>query len=134
MYSSTILEWIKDEGRSSHPGLGHFEEFDMEHVPFHSLSIRLGAHYLYQHQGDCIHTIIFTQLRMSHRNDVQNTLAYPLKPFQCKTKRRKCRVCDLYPAAYVTYGDKLANENPFFYWYGTNTTCTPGGVAWRGEV
>jgi hypothetical protein len=24
-------------------------------------------------------------------------------------------VCDLFPAKFVTYGDRLAHENPFFY-------------------
>lgn len=57
---------------------------------------------------------------MAHKQDVHNLVAYPLRPFQAKTRRRKCRVCDIYPAAYVTYGDKLATENPFFYWYADN--------------
>lgn len=52
---------------------------------------------------------------MKHDGDVQNAVAYPLRPFQGKTRRRKCRVCELYPAVYVTYGDKLASENPFFW-------------------
>lgn len=52
---------------------------------------------------------------MKHDGDVQNAVAYPLRPFQGKTRRRKCRVCEMYPAVYVTYGDKLASDNPFFW-------------------
>jgi snRNA-activating protein complex subunit 3 len=115
-YSETIVEWVKAESRAQHPGLALFDQLDMHTTTFNQLSIRLGSHYQYMHQGDCTHTIIFTQMRMAHAEDVQNARAYPLKPFQARTKRKKCRVCDLYPAAYVTYGDKLANENPFFYW------------------
>ncbi len=59
--------------------------------------------------------MIFTDMRMSTNADVQNAAAYPLRPFMTRTKRRKCSVCNLYPALYVTYGDRLASENPFFY-------------------
>jgi hypothetical protein len=114
-YSQPIREWVKKEGRYKQQGLAVWEESEMEKVEWKELSVRLGAHYLYQHQGNCQHTFLITQVRMAHSGDEQNKLAYPLKPFQAKTRRRKCRVCDLYPAAYVTYGDKLANENPFFF-------------------
>jgi snRNA-activating protein complex subunit 3 len=114
-YSDTIVEWVRNESRYAQPGLDHYSARSMSDVCFNQLAIRLGSHYMYQHQGDCVHTLIITQIRMSHGCDITNLNAYPLKVYQCKTRRKKCRVCDLYPAAYVTYGDKLASENPFFY-------------------
>jgi snRNA-activating protein complex subunit 3 len=44
-----------------------------------------------------------------------NKNAYPLHIFQTKIKRKKCKICDIYPARFITYGDKLAEENPFYY-------------------
>ncbi|MDO9333257.1 MAG: hypothetical protein Q7T57_01880, partial [Dehalococcoidales bacterium] len=79
-YADTIMDWIKADGRYNHPGLAHFDESDMHTTTFSQLSIRLGAHYLYRHQGACDHVLIFSQLRMAHPHDVQNVLAYPLKP------------------------------------------------------
>lgn len=113
---STIIDWVKSDNRFTNPGLSHFESGSMSESTFSDLSIRLGSHYLYGHQGDCQHVLIFTDVRIVHRTDVQNSLAYPLRTYQCKTRRKKCRVCDLYPAAYVTYGDKLGMENPLFFW------------------
>jgi len=114
-YSDVIINWVKQENRYAHPGLSHFERGSMNETTFADLSIRLGSHYLFGHQGDCEHVFIFTDIRIKTSKDCQNALAYPTRPFQCKTRRRKCCVCDLYPATYVTYGDKLASENPFFY-------------------
>jgi len=114
-YSDTIISWVKQEERFKQPGLSHFERGVMQETKFEDLSIRLGSHYLFCHQGDCEHVFIFTDMRIKHDQDEQNSLAYATRPFQSKTRRRKCCVCDLYPATYVTYGDKLASENPFFY-------------------
>jgi len=114
-YSTTIINWVMENERYQQPGLGLFDAADMQTTTFDDLSIRLGSHYLYQHHGDCRHVFIFKELRMVNDADVQNVHAYPLRVFQMKSRRRKCRVCDIFPAAYVTYGDKLANENPFFY-------------------
>lgn len=36
--------------------------------------------------------------RIKHDLDLGNALAYPLRIFEAKMRRRKCRVCDLYPA------------------------------------
>jgi len=114
-YSDSIVNWVKQDERYTHPGLSHFETGVMHETLFEHLAIRLGSHYLYQHQGDCKHTIMFTDLRIAHSGDVQNALVYPLKVFQAKLRRKKCRVCDLFAAKMVTYGDRLAHENPFFW-------------------
>lgn len=114
-YSSTIIDWIRSERRFTHPGLSHYSVKDMESTTFRDLSVRVGAHYMYQHQGDCVHTMIVTGIRMCHNDDIQDLNAYPLRPFHARTIRRKCRVCQQYPASYVTYGDKLADEHPTFF-------------------
>lgn len=82
---------------------------------FEDLTIRLGAYYLYRHQGDCDHVLMFTDMRMLHDNDERSLAAYPLLTFKIKSRRKKCGVCDLHLAAYVTYNDKLAAHSPFYF-------------------
>jgi len=54
-------------------------------------------------------------MRMLHNQDIQNKKRYPVQTFQCKIRRRKCRICDIYPAKYVTCNDPLSIENPCFF-------------------
>jgi len=115
-YSETVLRWVHSEKRFSHPGLDYYElGADMAETPLRDIDLRLGSHYLYAHQGDCQHVIIFTDMWIPHESDVQDSAAYPLKTFQCKYRKKKCRICNIFQAKFVTYGDVLANENPFFY-------------------
>lgn len=99
----------------THPGLAPFTSQPMQDTCFNDLSIRLGSYYLYQHQGDCKHTIIFTELRMLHSTDMNLKLAYPMPVFKSRTKQLRCFVCCTYPAVLVTYDDKLANHNPCYF-------------------
>ena len=62
---SPVINWVKQEGRYALPGLSHFEHASMHETAFNALSIRLGSHYLYCHQGDCKHVFIFTDLRLA---------------------------------------------------------------------
>jgi len=87
----------------------------MENVTFLDLAVQPGAMYLYVHQGDCEHGIVFGDIRMAHQHDVQNRNSYPVVLFQAKIRRRKCRLCDIYPAKWVTYCDKFSAENPTFW-------------------
>ena len=66
-------------------------------------------------QGNCEHIVVFNEVRMLHGDDAKDKNAYPVLAFQSKIRRRKCRLCDIYPAKWVTYNDKLSIENPCFY-------------------
>jgi len=114
-YSQYIVDWVNQEERYTQPGLGVFTSKSMSDITFNELSIRIGAQYLYVHQGNCEHIIVFNDLRLLNDQDNKNLNAYPLHIFQNKVTRRKCRVCDIYPAKFVTYGDRLSQENPCFY-------------------
>lgn len=50
-----------------------------------------------------------------HSGDNMNKRAYPVQIFQNKIRRKKCRVCDIHPAKWVTDGDPYSPENPCFY-------------------
>ncbi|KAJ4456011.1 putative snRNA transcription factor [Paratrimastix pyriformis] len=114
-YSRPILDWVAQNQRFTEPGLGVYSARPMETTRFADLGVRLWHPYLYMHQGSCEHYLVFTDVRVAHPSDIQNVNAYPRHIFQAKIRRRKCGVCDIFPARYVTYRDRLAPEEPFFY-------------------
>ncbi|BBG99811.1 snRNA-activating protein complex subunit, partial [Prunus dulcis] len=95
--------------------LPHFRAVDMHKTQFCDLKFRLGAGYLYCHQGDCRHTIVIRDMRLIHPQDVQNRAAYPILLFQLKPHIRKCYVCKIFRATQVTIDDKWAQENPCYF-------------------
>lgn len=114
-YSDSIVEWVRHKKRYTHPGLTRFAQREMQNQAIGDLSIRLNSFYYYVHHGDCTHVLVFKEIRMLGSHDCLNRRAYPLLIYQPRLKIRKCGVCDIYAAKHVTYGDKLAPENPFFY-------------------
>jgi snRNA-activating protein complex subunit 3 len=102
-YSQPIIEWVNQNGRYTEPGLGIFASKSMAENTFNDLSIRIGAQYLYCHQGNCEHIIIFTDMRLFHNEDPKNKNLYPIHTFQSRIKRKKCRICDIYSAKYFKY-------------------------------
>lgn len=97
-YSESIIDWVNDNQRYTQPNLGVFTNKTMEDTLFNQLSIRIGAQYLYCHQGNCEHLVVFTSLRLISDNDNINKHAYPIHTFQSKIRRKKCKICDIYPA------------------------------------
>ncbi|KAF6145959.1 hypothetical protein GIB67_033318 [Kingdonia uniflora] len=138
-YSRPILDWLqksKDEalekwecilsgelqqkqkaalGNATKAHLPHFKSYRMHEIRFRDLPFRLGAGYLYCHQGDCKHIFVIRDMRLIHPEDVQNRAAYPLLTFQIKLRHRKCSVCNIYRATKVTVDDKWAQENPCYF-------------------
>lgn len=117
-YSKQVIEWQAENERFTESDLGDgqmFETRKMEETRFCDLSIRLHGKYLYCHQGDCKHFIIFTDMRLIHDLDNQNYFAYPIRVFQSRIRRKKCLICDIYSAKWVTYGDKHTADEPSFY-------------------
>ncbi|GER37534.1 snRNA-activating protein complex subunit [Striga asiatica] len=87
----------------------------MQRTRFCDLRFRLGAGYLYCHQGDCKHVIVIRDMRLIHAEDVQNRAAYPLITLQSKSRYRKCSVCKIYRADKMTVDDKWAAANPCYF-------------------
>jgi snRNA-activating protein complex subunit 3 len=110
-YSRNIIEWSKEPSR----GVGPFHSQSMESTRFIDLTARLGQPYLYVHQGDCEHIVIFTDLRMLHPEDCCFLEQYPLMVYKSRERKLKCRVCQLYLAKWVTSGSTLAPEDPCFF-------------------
>ncbi|KAJ9181672.1 hypothetical protein P3X46_009776 [Hevea brasiliensis] len=95
--------------------LPQFRRVDMQKTRFCDLRFRLGAGYLYCHQGDCKHTIVIRDLRLIHPEDVQNRAAYPIVIFQLKLRFQKCNVCNIFRATKVTVDDKWTPDNPCYF-------------------
>jgi snRNA-activating protein complex subunit 3 len=89
----------------------------MQESTFLSLpSLRIGAQYLYMHAGDCAHLMVVNEVRRVHpTGDVRYASAYPIHTYRARVRRRKCGVCDLMPAGWVSYGDALADSSPAFF-------------------
>ncbi|XP_027331772.1 snRNA-activating protein complex subunit [Abrus precatorius] len=102
-------------GEASASQLPHFTSIEMHKIRFCDLSFRLGAGYLYCHQGDCTHTLVIRDMRLIHPEDVHNRAAYPIITFQLKLRFQKCSVCKIFRATKVTADDKWTPENPCYF-------------------
>lgn len=60
------------------PEAGPLNKKTMEDTTFESLSVKVGAPYLYTHQGDCSHIIIVTDIRLINK---YFSFFYPLFSF-----------------------------------------------------
>mmetsp|Transcript_9731 Transcript_9731/g.36195 ORF Transcript_9731/g.36195 Transcript_9731/m.36195 type:complete len:537 (+) Transcript_9731:189-1799(+) len=115
-YSKAVLEWTKQLPKSSPFHEKSYNVQRMEHTSFLDLNIKVGERYLYCHQGDCNHYIIFTEVRFWHEHlDERNEFMYPYRIFQAKMKRKKCYVCNVNCAEWVTYNDVRSPTDPTFY-------------------
>ncbi|NXO16940.1 SNPC3 protein, partial [Oriolus oriolus] len=109
--SRTIIEWSESHDR----GYENLQSVKMEDYVFNDLSLKIGFPYLYCHQGNCEHIIIITDIRLIHHDDCLDRNLYPLlikKHWLCT---RKCFVCKMYTARWVTNRDSLAPQDPCFF-------------------
>ncbi|XP_040273104.1 snRNA-activating protein complex subunit 3 isoform X2 [Bufo bufo] len=109
--SRTIIEWSESRDR----GCGKFQSTKMEDFTFNDLNIKIGFPYLYCHQGDCEHIVTFTDIRLIHHEDCLDRRLYPLHTRKHWFWTRKCNVCKLYVAKWVTNQDSLAPDDPCFF-------------------
>uniref|UniRef100_H0WK74 snRNA-activating protein complex subunit 3 n=1 Tax=Otolemur garnettii TaxID=30611 RepID=H0WK74_OTOGA len=111
--SRTIIEWSESHDR----GYGKFQTARMEDFTFNDLYIKVGFPYLYCHQGDCEHVIIITDIskRLVHHDDCLDRTLYPLLIKKHWLWTRKCFVCKMYTARWVTNNDSFAPEDPCFF-------------------
>ncbi|XP_062229414.1 snRNA-activating protein complex subunit-like isoform X2 [Phragmites australis] len=92
-----------------------FKSERMHRTRFSNLQFRLGAGYLYCHQGNCKHMIVIRDMRLIHPEDTQNQAVYPLLTFQLQKRFQKCSVCQIYHATKMTIDDKWALNNPCYF-------------------
>ncbi|XP_072999384.1 snRNA-activating protein complex subunit isoform X2 [Typha latifolia] len=93
----------------------NFKAAEMHKTQFSDLRFRLGAGYLYCHQGNCKHMLVIRDMRLIHPEDAQNRADYPLLTFQLRPRYRKCSVCKIYLATKMTVDDVWAPKNPCYF-------------------
>lgn len=100
---------------------------DIEGVKIIDLKLRLGQPYVFQHSGTCEHLLIFHDLRLLEKTDVQALERYPLVLFEkrgdvrcaaCKQHYAAFVVeeCDRLPSPYMMFCDECFRE--FFFMHG----------------
>ncbi|XP_075708020.1 snRNA-activating protein complex subunit 3 [Rhinoderma darwinii] len=109
--SRTTIEWSESRDR----GCGKFQSAKMEDFTFNDLNIKIGFPYLYCHQGDCEHIVTFTDIRLIHHEDCLDRRHYPLHIRKHWFWTRKCSVCKLYVAKWVTNQDSVAPDDPCLF-------------------
>ncbi|RLW05238.1 hypothetical protein DV515_00005294 [Chloebia gouldiae] len=109
--SRTIIEWSESHDR----GYENLQSVKMEDYVFNDLYLKIGFPYLYCHQGNCEHIIIITDIRLIHHDDCLDRNLYPLLVKKHWLCTRKCFVCKMYTARWVTNRDSLAPEDPCFF-------------------
>ncbi|XP_020249590.1 snRNA-activating protein complex subunit [Asparagus officinalis] len=138
-YSLPIFDWLKNSkneatekwevitsgelkkmqkellGHADASNFPNFKSVYMHKTRFSDLQFRLGAGYLYCHQGNCKHTIVVRDMRLVHPEDAQNGADYPLLTFQIQPRYRKCEVCKIFQATKMTVDDKWAEKNPCYF-------------------
>lgn len=95
--------------------LPDFRSTVMDHTRFWDLHLRVGAQYLYCHQGDCKHKVVIRDIRRGHAKDVRDVAEYPVLKWHARVRHRKCGICNIYQARKVTCEDKLAPACPSFF-------------------
>ncbi|KAI8359344.1 snRNA-activating protein of 50kDa MW C terminal-domain-containing protein [Mortierella sp. GBAus27b] len=113
----TILEWINaDPKRKEIPGYQDMQKKHMHETLIQDVKIRVNHPYLFVHQGNCEHIVMFRDLRLfSHQHDDLNRNSYPLQTFQERTRKRACQMCNGRRASFVTVNDRLAGQSPCYF-------------------
>ncbi|KAJ2828391.1 hypothetical protein GGI24_002403 [Coemansia furcata] len=115
-YSRVITEWASDpERQEKNPKLRGLQSRLMDGARFQDLSIRLKQPYIFMHQGDCEHVMMFTDLRLLGPKDDQFVESYPKQIFRTRHMRHKCRMCSAYPAQFVTKNDFHSGMSPCYF-------------------
>ncbi|XP_053147095.1 snRNA-activating protein complex subunit 3 [Hemicordylus capensis] len=109
--SRTIIEWAESRDR----GYANLQAAKMEDYTFNDLRIKVGFPYLYCHQGDCEHIVVITDIRLIHQDDCLVRSFYPLFTKKHWLWTKKCFVCKMYTARWVTNEDSLAPQDPSFF-------------------
>lgn len=119
--SKDIRDWVAaDTARRG--DLVALEVRSMADVRWSDVPLRLNHPYSFIHCGRCSHYFCVEAVRLEHdydRSRVNGLSSPPRSPlpliretYRMRRKRRRCHVCDLDRAAWITVNDRLAPENP----------------------
>ena len=87
----------------------------MEETKVEDLEIRFGYPYVYVHQGQHEHLLVFTDARLLSPDDPQRVQAYPFERSSGVHHSRFCMVCSTNISKWVTTGNTRVPEDPYFF-------------------
>lgn len=109
-HSEPIIAWSKEPGR----GVGPFRSEDMCSARLADLQLQLGYPYLFVHQGDCEHWIVFRDMRVLLKGD-SGLSEYPkLRPVARRLQIR-CDLCRTNVARVTTRNNVRVPTDPSFF-------------------
>lgn len=107
-----IRDWAQEDDR----GIGPLKSAKMEDTYFNDLEIQLGYPYLYMHQGDCEHVMVFSDIRLlKPSSDSMDPKDYPMVVSTNRRMQIRCGLCNLTSAKWVTFENKRLPHDPFFF-------------------
>eukprot|EP00039_Didymoeca_costata_P011158 m.154762 g.154762 ORF g.154762 m.154762 type:complete len:376 (-) comp15084_c0_seq25:912-2039(-) len=105
-YSKPIMAWR--EKQNIQPAF--IEHPNGMKVKFEDLSVVLHKQYLFQHEGHCEHHVVFTDIRLPRLEE--STLEFPRETLRAKVHQKKCQICQIFPAEFVTLDEEDILHNP----------------------
>lgn len=107
-YSQVVQQWAEKYKVAT------FETAHMHNTKLSELKIRLGYPYLYQHQADCEHVIVFTDTRLLKATDFLAKQDYPFYKSIARYSSKLCMICGLGTARWICVGStRMPCDNTF---------------------
>ena len=83
----------------------------MEETRMIDLKVVIGKPYLYVHQGECQHIVTFVKIWRNSEEDKQTTDFYPSDIFTPVLRKKKCKICTIFPAQWTVVDDPLIGDS-----------------------
>ena len=109
-YSQPIMDWALEPGR----GIGPFVARDMSSVQLADLPFQLGYPYLYVHQGDCEHWIVFKDMKLLQNRNIRYSEYPKLKPI-ARRHQVRCDLCRTNVARVTVRENMRLAADPSFF-------------------
>lgn len=115
LYSSLINKWMQSLDRDTIKDKDKFTHSPMSEVPLDFIRFKLEIPYLFVHQGNCCHRIIFKEVRIHSKNDVSLKNLYPRITYEEIRKKVLCKICKSASPSWITIKDELVDEDPYIW-------------------
>jgi len=108
-----IADWADRVSR----GKITYEHYDIAGVTFGDIAgcLRVGAPYLFLHQGGCEHILEVVSVSLFHKNDPVDKELYPMLVYATKPRRSRCMLCGKLWARFLCHNEPLTGEDPSKY-------------------
>ncbi|KAG8228939.1 hypothetical protein J437_LFUL011565 [Ladona fulva] len=96
-YSQSIKSWAKARSLK----IGSAKSICMNEMTFDKLPLRLGYPYVFLHQGNCEHLIVFSDARLLSPSDNLSKADYPIMLSMSNQNSKYCMICGHYMARWI---------------------------------